>query len=431
MQAKNVCILFLAAFLMLIPGLNAQEISPEEENTYLPLVLKLNSSGTNYIRFLLWHQQWVVTNNLKEPGNFQVSTLIRRSRVLAVSELGGRILILTHFGLNGLTSDNLTSLGNDGNAAQLFLHDAWVEFKVIPQLYIGGGLHYWKGLTRMSNESTLNFMTLDNTRPFVHWHSLAVTDQFARHLGLYLKGAIGKFDYRLAWNNPGRNGLQADRATNPVDSMVYNGFAVKDADGNSVGNSIVEGYFRYNIWDKESTKLPYSVGTYLGSKRVLAIGAGFFAHPKGMFNYKDNDQNSGEHQGVFHIGLDAFLDTPVGAPGNGTCLNVYASYMRFDYGEHYVSRWAGTGDVLYGQVGFKLFKLPLMPYVAYQWANYEGFDDPVGAFNAGINYFIKGHQAKLTLEYHSIANDPRESPLGPDGKPIGFQQIRFQAHIFL
>lgn len=71
----------------------------------------------------------------------------------------------------------MTSLGSNGNAAQFFLHDAWTEFKVTDELYVGAGLHYWKGMTRLANQSTLNFMTLDNSRPFAHWHSLGILEQ--------------------------------------------------------------------------------------------------------------------------------------------------------------------------------------------------------------------------------------------------------------
>jgi hypothetical protein len=86
----------------------------------------------------------------------------------------------------------MTSLGSNGDAPQLFLHDALGEFKLNDALYIGGGLHYWKGMTRLGNQSTLNMMTLDQARPFVQWHSLGNTDQFARHLGVYAKGTIGE-----------------------------------------------------------------------------------------------------------------------------------------------------------------------------------------------------------------------------------------------
>jgi hypothetical protein len=407
--------------------LQAQE-KKEADHSYKPLKLNLNEDGSKYVRFIIWHQQWAVTNNLAVDNNdLQVTHLARRSRFLAYAQISPRFLILTHFGLNNLTPDNLTSLGNNGNAPQLFLHDAWTEFKVSNNkaLYIGGGLHYWKGLTRLANQSTLNFMTLDNTRPFIHWHSLAVTDQFARHLGVYAKGELGKFDYRLAVNNPGRNGLQGNRATMAGDSLVYNGFAVSK-DDSPVGNTIIEGYFRYNFWDKESTKLPYAVGSYLGKKKVFAIGAGFFAHPDGMFNY-----TSGEHENVSHFAVDAFLDMPLA--GND-CLNAYASFMNFNYGENYVSRWAGTGTVVYGQVGYKLPNTKFMPYLAFQSGNYDGFADNTSAVDIGINYFINGHFAKLTLEYHTISSDVREGGYINNDPAQGIQdvrQIRLQAHIFL
>ena len=398
---------------------------PEADHSYKPLTLKLSEDGKKYVRFIIWHQQWLQTNNLAaDNSKLQLTNLTRRSRFLAYAQVSPRFLILTHFGLNNLTPDNLTSLGNNGDAPQLFLHDAWTEFKVSNDdaLYIGGGLHYWKGLTRLANQSTLNFMTLDQARPFVHWHSLAITDQFARHLGIYAKGELGKFDYRLAFNNPGRNGLQNDRGTKGS-PLTYDGFAQPEKNGDATGNTIIEGYFRYNFWDKESTKLPYQVGSYLGAKKVFGIGAGFFAHPNGMYN-----NNNGEHENVIHFAADAFLDMPLF--GND-CLNAYASFMRFNYGENYVSRWAGTGSVIYGHVGYKLPDSKFMPYVALQSASYEGFNDNVLGLDVGLNYFILGHNAKLTLEYHTISNDVREGGLDASGNIQDVSQIRLQAHIFL
>jgi hypothetical protein len=419
-------LLFILPLLLLVLKAEAQD-KQEAAHTYNPLKLNLNQDGSKYIRFIVWHQQWMQTNNLSEDNaSFQLTHLARRSRFLAYAQISPRFLILTHFGLNNLTPDNLTSLGNNGDSPQLFLHDAWTEFKVSrdKSLYIGGGLHYWKGLTRLANQSTLNFMTLDNTRPFIHWHSLAVTDQFARHLGLYAKGELGKFDYRLAVNNPGRNGISRNYATVATrDSLEYNGFSIKPEGEEAVGNTIIEGYFRYNFKDKESTKLPYAVGTYLGKKNIFALGAGFFAHPNGVYNF-----TSDEHQSVSHFAVDAFVDMPLA--GND-CLNAYASFMNFNYGEQFVSRWAGTGNVVYAHVGYKLPNSRWMPYVAFQSGNYEGFEDNTSAFDAGINYFINGHHAKLTLEYHTINNDIREGGLAPDGSIQDISQIRLQAHIFL
>jgi len=163
----------------------------------------------------------------------------------------------------------------------------------------------------------------------------------------------------------------------------------------------------YTLFEKESTKLPYYVGSYLGKKKVLNIGAGFFAHPNGMFN-----SNTGRHENIRHFAADVFMDLPTGAGGQ----TAYAAYMNFNYGKRYVSRWAGTGSVLYTHVGY------YMPYLAFQSANYEGFPGhQPSAIDVGLNYYILGHNAKLTLEYHKISDDPREE----------ISQLRLQAQIFL
>lgn len=123
---------------------------PEADHAYRPLHLRLDHDGSKYVRFIMWHQVWATTNNLDVEGaKMQVQPSLRRSRFLAFAQVSPKFLILTHFGLNGLTPDNLTSLGSDGNAPQLFLHDAWVEFKLLDELYIGGGLHYWKAVKMM------------------------------------------------------------------------------------------------------------------------------------------------------------------------------------------------------------------------------------------------------------------------------------------
>lgn len=401
----------------------AQVAEKEVDHSYKPLTLKLDEDGSKYVRFIMWHQLWMTTNNLEtEDAKLTFDPSIRRSRFLAFAQISPRFLFLTHFGLNSLGRGNLSTLGNTSDAAQFFLHDAWGEIKVTDELYIGSGLHYWKGLTRLANQSTLNFMTLDQARPFTHWHSLGITDQFARHLGIYAKGAIGKFDYRIAMNGPGNSALGDGRDYGTKGSTLsYTGSTTADAEGNSTGNKLYEGYFRYNFWDKESTKLPYQVGTYMGKKKVFGIGAGFFAHPNGMVD------TLGSHSNVSHVAVDAFLDMPIGTKGQA--LNAYASFINFDYGDDYVSRWAGTGTNLYAHLGYYLGKSKLMPYVAVQQGNYDGYDDPIGSMDIGVNYFLNGHHCKITAEYHRINGDVREGAIATQEDALS--QFRVQFHVFL
>ena len=419
----------LGMMLILIGTVRAQD--DEIDHSYKPLTVKLDDSGKKFVRFIIWHQQWLQTNNLEDDNaKTQLTSYARRSRMLAFAQVSPRFLILTHIGLNNQTPGNLTSLGNNGNSSQFFLHDAWTEFKVSNNnaLYVGTGLHYWKGLTRLANQSTLNFMTMDNTRPFVQWHSLGITDQFARHYGVYAKGQMGQFDYRIAMNNP----LNPANALNgggnyggafpnaQASDITYTGSATNDSEGDPLGNTIVEGYFRYNFFDTESTKLPYQVGTYHGKKKVLGVGLGFFSHANGAYN-----NATSQHENVFHIAGDIFYDAPVGDDGNS--INAYASFINFNYGENYVSRWAGTGTNFYAQFGYFVSALKIMPYIAYQTGDYEALEDNISSLDVGVNYYVNGHHAKITLEYHTIRGDYRESP-GTDGDVT---QWRLQTHIFL
>ncbi|MEO1253449.1 MAG: hypothetical protein AAFY41_01005 [Bacteroidota bacterium] len=165
-------LLFLLLGTLTIAGYSQDTQETYPVSNYKPL--KVDISEDVYIRFIVWHQQWLQTNNLKEEdAKTQLTSFSRRSRFLAYAQISPRFLILTHIGLNNQTPGNLTSLGNNGNSSQFFLHDAWTEFKVSNNnaFYIGTGLHYWKGLTRLANASTLNFMTLDQARPFAQWHS--------------------------------------------------------------------------------------------------------------------------------------------------------------------------------------------------------------------------------------------------------------------
>ena len=91
----------------------------------------MSEDGKKYIRFIMWHQLWLTSNNLEaDDAKFQVTPSIRRSRFLAFSQISPKFLILTHFGLNSLSPGNATTLGNNGDSPQLFLHGAWGELKI-------------------------------------------------------------------------------------------------------------------------------------------------------------------------------------------------------------------------------------------------------------------------------------------------------------
>ena len=328
---------------------NAQQETTEIDHSYKPLKANLNEDGSKYIRFITWHQMWL---SVKDDQNGPRAS-IRRSRVLAYAQISPKFLILTHFGLNSLDGRFYTANPNSqtvNNRSLLFLHDAWAELAIIQKkLYVGTGLHYWNGISRLSNQSTLNMMTLDNpgglggnavsdARLFP-WSNITTSDQFARHIGVYAKGSLGKFSYRVSANNARNNiGTLGPTPTYQVDN---------NSETSSGGIWNYAGYFKYDIFDKESDKLPYFVGSYLGKKKVLSVGAGFFHHPDALAVETLDNRES-----VTHFALDAFYDAPV---NDDLAISALAAYYNYKYGDT-----AGTpggslvpasGDVLYGQVG--------------------------------------------------------------------------------
>jgi hypothetical protein len=362
------------------------------------LKVNLNEDGSKYFRIISWAQFWVQNNSdrpLDANGNEQsdLDFSLRRARILMYAQINKDFLILTHFGLNSLNADNMAPIGT-GDRSQLFFHDVWAQYSLSEKHAIGGGLHYWNGISRLNNQSTLNMLTLDNQRQA--WATLGLSDQFARHMGVYLKGNFKNLQYRLAINDAITNNLQA--STTPVNggAAVYSGrrlLGSKDAGRNYAG------YFDYNFLDQESNFLPYKVGSYLGGKKVFNVGAGFFLHPKGAVVANSSGQLSGEDVSIFAI--DAFYDAPVG--GNGAAITAYALAQFNDYGRDFtLGTTYETGSLIHGHFGYVFpskNKTKFQPYIQFDNRQIDAINDSASSFGIGANAYFSGHNSKLTLEY--------------------------------
>jgi hypothetical protein len=278
---------FIFGMLFSIQGWSQELDKPKMDHSYKPLTLKLSEDGNKYVRLLVWHQFWsVLTQN--NPGTVDVNgqnirqttdMALRRSRFLVYAQVSPRFLILSHWGINnqsfinGATPPNgpnaTTSPSNQGKKPAMFIHDAWTEYQVLKdKLYLGTGLHYWNGVSRFSSHSTLNFMAID--APIFNWYNIEATDQFARQFGFYAKGQLGRLDYRLHLNKPFVNGPVATRANMTANAV------------NVASETWAPGaYVNWMFFDKESNKLPFFVGSYMGAKKIFNLGAGFLPTSRG------------------------------------------------------------------------------------------------------------------------------------------------------
>jgi hypothetical protein len=404
------------------------------------LKFNLDTTGTKYMRVIAWNQIWFRSTEFN-PGTMvngeeaTSSTDIgnRRLRFLLYAQVSPRYLILTHFGINNQTFANggaVSSTGTGGYGAGkkpgLFFHDAWNEYAVVlPQqgkkfsLTLGGGLHYYMGLSRMTMASTLNFLTID--APIFNWPLIENSDQFARQIGFFAKGKAGKFEYRLSYNKPFATNVAL------VDVPVADAAVAVDNNGNTKWSKA--GYIEYQFLDQESNFLPYKVGTYLGTKKVFNIGAGFYSAPEGT---KTSVAGEIEKHDINLFAADVFADLPVGSREKKMALTAYSVFYNYDFGPNYIRNVGimnvgvpnpdftgatalagagnnqpliGTGNIWYTQAGFLLPSaaekpvVRIQPFGAFTYKNFEALEKSSTQFDVGANFFINGHHAKITTQY--------------------------------
>lgn len=384
------------------------------------LKIYLNDDSTRYIKATGLAQIWARFED-NNPGStisgtpkkesFDVG--LRRVRFQIMSQVTKHVFFYTQVGINSINSLSARKTG-------LFFHDVTGEYSMFKNmLTIGGGLSGWNGTSRYSSSGVGNILGLD--LPVVQEATNDVTDQFVRKLGVYAKGKIKGFDYRISVSNPFpvQNAITAVAALSGTNTSYYSTKAPELQ---------YQGYFMYQFLDKESNQLPYMTGSYLGKKRVLNIGTGFAYQKDAMWHR--NAVLDTISTPLQQFGVDVFYDSYLNKDKQNA-ITAYASFLNYDFGPNYIRNVAimntangtnssasfngsgngvplvGTGQVVYAQAAY-LFKKDLLksygtiqPYLSGVYANYEKLKDPVMLYDIGLNWIMSGQNSKLSLDYQS------------------------------
>lgn len=438
------------------------------------ITIPLSEDGSRFARIITWHQVWTrfmqfndntTINGSPETHGFDIG--LRRSRFLLFGKITPRLLIVTHFGINNATPKS--------QYPNFFMHGAWVDYAVAPKyLNIGAGLHYWNGLSRMSNASTLNFLAVD--APITNWPYINTFDQFGRHLGIFIKGQIGLVNYQFSLNKPFnvasrvlQRGTSAENPGTPTDAVKANV---------SASSMMFNGYVDLQFLDKEANTLPYRVGTYLGGKKVLNVGVGFsfLKDAYGKFVENDEDDDSGDDasqaedeteaeddfyaddwdgddrqqdlSNMFLFAADVFADLPLGEGGKAGALTAYGVYYHYKMGNTGPAiiglmnpadvgntgnayPLLGDGNHVYLQAGYLLpFEAGLTRFQLYfttQLSKFTNLDNMATTIGGGLNWLILGHHAKLTLHYRARPVVDPEVPTRMSGHK---SEVILQSQIF-
>jgi len=408
------------AFSLMAQTQTATPSKPIEE-----MKLKLNEDGSHYLKWTFLNQVWLRYNDSNPgstvlgdnaPQTFDIG--LRRTRVQFFGQITDHVFFYTQFGQNNF---NFLSNNQGNRKLQVFFHDALGEYKVWKdndKLKLGGGLTIANGLSRFSQPSIGTIMTMDV--PVFAQATVEQTDEFSRKLSIYARGQLGKFDYRIVLSDPFPI-TTTGTAPPPIGASAN--FA-------QIGHhKQYQGFFIFNFFDKESHTTPYMTGTYLGKKKIFNLEAGFITQKDATWTTPDAGATTVYHpMNLWSVAL--FYDAPVDTE-KGTALSAYAGYYNYDYGPNYLRYngimnptngivngpyggsqgnsfpMFGTGNVIYTQIGY-LFKRDLlgdagtlMPYASLMSAKYERLSDQMNVMAFGVNWLLKGHTSKLTLDYQN------------------------------
>jgi hypothetical protein len=367
-----------------------------QEQQKIP-VIKWNITTQAWLRYSDLNEGSEINNELT---NSFMDISIRRLRIPVSSQISPKIFLYSIFGGNNYNFKNKTF--------NLEILDLYAEYSFDKAFEVGIGKSGWQGLNRWNIRSSKTMMGLDS--PLFTLNSVEKNDDLGRLFGAWIKGQLGKLDYRIAFNRP----FLVTTIPNGEVNFANNKPRVKTSS-----------YVKYQFFEHESNKSAYQTGTYVQYKKVFNIGAGFQFQEKAM---SDGDAMlaTTNFYDMKHWAVDSFLNLPL---SNGNAITAYLGYYDYDFGKNYIRNvgannpttgggtgfngpgvafpMIGTGTTWYTQFGYAFKETNLLddsyviqPNVAVQTSNWDVLQSQMTVFDFTINFLQNGkHNNKISLGY--------------------------------
>ncbi|NTV46974.1 MAG: hypothetical protein HGB11_10755 [Chlorobiales bacterium] len=367
------------------PTAPPQEVTPKEE--FKPSV----RFGT-FIQAQAQLQQEQITAVQDDAGRTQHwghQFQLRRARIYADGALAKDLTFFTQLEITGrlgsvnggtgvkntMVPSQQTNLGTSKtNAISFGLLDAYVVYKVMPELNVIGGLQNVAVWRYGGLQSGTRLMMVDAPSTSASPFDAAFTTFGARDLGVTLRGFV--LDEKLEYRAGIYEGQSFTNNYSPVRTTVR---------------------LNYNFMDAEKGFL-YQ-GTALGKGQFLSVGGGV-----------DNQS------GYFGFAVDFYIDQPV---MDGASLTVSGAFGRY-HGTGDMAGYFPTQQMLFAEAGLFFKDYNLQPVVKFEWNKFDAngsyykaignapFNAPYAAYTytndagfandlksnmiigAGINYWITG-----------------------------------------
>ena len=336
----------------------------------------------------IWMQtwfQWVEDGKGEENLN---DFMLRRAYLYLKGQATDEVSFFTHVASDKVGQEGLdnSSLGLGSGVAW---RDLWITVKLHEHLKIQMGRMYVPLTRNYGTTSTKCMLTAD--LPFLQGGSRG---------GIFYAQKVGRDDGLTLWGNP-LDGLLQYRF------MVSEGVEGRTPTTGPVTNDNPEDNLRFvgriAVSLLEPEKGWFNKGTYLGKKKVLSLGFGLDTQDNLTLNDLEDQDNR-----VWTA--DVFFDHPVGA-GAVTAEAAYInidnctqtqpqSYTDLKAGDDAENWYINGGYLLPGSIG----PGRLQPYMRYETVDVDK-KDKTDFWSGGINYYLKGHNCKITADYMRVDQD--------------------------
>jgi len=291
--------------------------------------------------------------------------------------------------------------------------EGYLEYRHSQALHVGAGKSGWNGISRYSAPAATTSLGTDIS--ILPLGTVNITDRLIRNISIYAKGQIHQLDYRLVLFYP------YAVPQNPTASQLQEG----QARFTNLGRAQywgAAGYFKWFLAQKESNTSAYHAGTYLNTKKVVNLGAGFSFQPNRTSSLQ---QGAITHHDLLHLGADFFVNLPL---AKRQALTFYTSAFWYDYGPNYIRNIGvnntatrlgpnatfngpgvayplhGTGTSSLTQLGYYWPlgpKAGLMPYAYAQLSWFNALDQAVGTWYGGLCFYPGLKGVRLGVDYQS------------------------------
>lgn len=319
---------------------------------------------------------------------------IRRSRVIVKGQAAQ--------GVEFFMETDAPNFEDNNTGKNLYTQDAYIDFTIAKELKIAFG-HILLPFMHHDRQSAATLLCADYTAAVV-----PVGGNVWRDTGIEFRGLLanGLVDYRIGvWDGKDRGNLTNGTNTvlvNKNDMPRYTGriqVNLKDAE---------EGFF-------------YS-GNYLGKKSIISFGMGLDYQQDA---YAAVDSTKAKDYTAWTV--DVYFDHPVAANNVLTLQGAYVDVKNTPFSSvtDGVNTYFLEKMKMYFAEGGFLINGTWQPVARYYYKKVEvgGQDGKISEVAGGLNYYIKGHNANIKVEYAQQLKDETDD--------FKNKQITVQCQIFI